>query len=102
MVENDDHATNREVYYVSKNWGECKFSEQPESDAVMDDIEALASLDGLTREQLRYRPEEHGGAVAGNLIVNDRDRDTQAPSETDRTRRASGPDSIPYHADSPA
>jgi len=55
MVENDDHATKREAYYVSKNWGECKFNEQPESDAVMDDIEALASLDGLSREQLRYR-----------------------------------------------
>ena len=43
MVENDDFATKREAYYVSKNWGECKFKDQPESDAVMDDIEALAS-----------------------------------------------------------
>lgn len=95
MVENDDHATKREAYYVSKNWGECKFNEQPESDAVMDDIEALASLDGLTREQLRYRPEEHGGAVAGNLVVIDRDRDTGAPIEIDCTRFASGSYSIP-------
>ena len=44
MVENDDFATKREAYYVSKNWGDCKFDDQPESDAVMDDIEALASL----------------------------------------------------------
>ena len=43
MVENDDFATKREAYYVSKNWGECKFNEQTESDSVMDDIEALAS-----------------------------------------------------------
>ncbi|MCZ6596902.1 MAG: hypothetical protein O7B99_04615, partial [Planctomycetota bacterium] len=43
MIENDDFATKREAYYVSKNWGECKFNEQTESDAVMDDIEALAS-----------------------------------------------------------
>jgi len=42
MVENNDFATKREAYYVSKNWGDCKFNEQPESDTVMDDIEALA------------------------------------------------------------
>ncbi|MFO1009118.1 MAG: DNA topoisomerase IV subunit A [Planctomycetota bacterium] len=95
MIENDDHATKREAYYVSKNWGECKFNEQPESDAAMDDIEALASLDGLTREQLRYRPEEHGGAVAGNLVVIDRDRETGAEVEIDCTRFASGSYSIP-------
>ena len=64
LVETDDIATKREAYYVSKNWGDCKFNEQAESDAVMDDIEALASLDGLSREQLRYFPEEHGGSVA--------------------------------------
>jgi DNA topoisomerase VI subunit A len=95
MVENDDHATKREAYYVSKNWGDAKFNEQPESDAVMDDIEALASLDGLSREQLRYRPEEHGGSVAGNLVVVDRDRDTQAPIEIDCRRFGSGSYSIP-------
>jgi len=95
MVEGNDHATKREAYYVSKNWGECKFNDQPESDAVMDDIEALASLDGLTREQLRYRPEEHGGAVAGELVVVDRDRETGAPIEIDCTRLGSGSYSIP-------
>src|SRR5436190_6004947 len=95
MVENDDFATKREAYYVSKNWGDCKFDEQTESDAVMDDIEAMASLDGLSREQLRYRPEEHGGSVAGNLIVIDRDRETQAPIEIDCRRFGSGAYSIP-------
>jgi len=69
MVEQDDFATKREAYYVSKNWGDAKFTEQPESDTVMDDIEALFSLEGVTREQLRFRPEEHGGSVAGELIV---------------------------------
>jgi DNA topoisomerase-6 subunit A len=66
MVEQDDFATKREAYYVSKNWGDAKFTEQPESDTVMDDIEALFSLEGVTREQLRFRPEEHGGSVAAN------------------------------------
>ena len=73
MIENNDFATKREAYYVSKNWAEAKFNEQTESDSVMDDIEALASLEGLSREQLRYFPEEHGGSVAGNLVVIDRE-----------------------------
>ena len=46
MVEHDDFATKREAYYVSKNWGDCRFDEQAESDAIMDDIEALASMQG--------------------------------------------------------
>ena len=41
LVETDDIATKREAYYVSKNWGEARFNEQPESDTVMDDIEAI-------------------------------------------------------------
>lgn len=96
MVENNDFATKREAYYVSKNWGECKFNEQAESDAVMDDIEALASLDGLSREQLRYYPEEHGGSVAGNLVVVDRDTETGQPIRIDCTSFGTGSYSIPH------
>ena len=96
MVENDDFATKREAYYVSKNWGECKFNEQTESDTVMDDSEALASLDGLSREQLRFYPEEHGGSVAGNLVVIDRDSETGAQIEIDCTGFGSGSYSIPH------
>jgi DNA topoisomerase VI subunit A len=96
MVENDDFATKREAYYVSKNWGDAKFNEQPESDTVMDDIEALASLDGLSREQLRFFPEEHGGSVAGNLIVLDRDAETGNQLRIDCTGFGSGSYSIPH------
>ena len=95
MVENDDFATKREAYYVSKNWGDAKFNDQPESDAVMDDIEALASLDGLSREHLRYRPEEHGGAVAGQLVVIDVDKETGADIRIDCTAMGSGSYTIP-------
>jgi DNA topoisomerase-6 subunit A len=95
MVEDDDFATKREAYYVSKNWGDAKFTEQPESDTVMDDIEALFSLQGVTREQLRFRPEEHGGNVAGDLVVIDRDRETGAEERIDCTRFGSGSYSIP-------
>ena len=96
MVENDDFATKREAYYVSKNWGDAKFNDQPESDTVLDDIEALASLDGLAREQLRFYPEEHGGSVAGNLVVIDRDAETGNPIRIDCTSFGSGSYSIPH------
>lgn len=96
MVENGDFATKRDAYYVSKNWGECKFNEQVESDTVMDDIEALASLEGLSREQLRYYPEEHGGAVAGNLVVLDIDKRSGQPMRIDVSRMGSGAYRIPH------
>ena len=95
MVENDQRATKREAYYISKNWDDCKFNEQPESDTIMDDIEALASLEGITREQLRYRPEEHGGAVAGQLVVLDRDKTSGEELRIDCTRMGSGAYTIP-------
>jgi len=96
MVENNDFATKREAYYVSKNWGDCKFNEQTESDSVMDDIEALASLEGLSREQLRYYPEEHGGSVAGQLVVIDRDTETGQRIRIDCTAFGTGSYSIPH------
>ena len=55
LVENDDIATKREAYYVSKNWEDARFNEQPESDTVMDDVEAFFSVN---REQLGFIPEE--------------------------------------------
>jgi DNA topoisomerase-6 subunit A len=96
MVEKDDFATKREAYYVSKNWGDAKFTEQPESDAVMDDIEALFSLEGVTREQLRFYPEEHGGAVVGELVVIDRDPETGDEVRIDTTRMGTGGWTIPH------
>src|SRR5262249_18940136 len=96
LVETDDFATKRDAYYQSKNWGEAKFDDQPESDTVMDDIEAMFSLYGLNREQLRFYPEEHGGAVAGELIVVDRDPQTGERIEIDCTRFGTGSYSIPH------
>jgi DNA topoisomerase-6 subunit A len=95
MVESNDFATKREAYYISKNWGECRFDEQAESDAVMDDIEAMASLHGLAREQLRFYPESHGGSVAGRLTVIDRNSATGQTIEIDCSNLGSGAYSIP-------
>ena len=70
VVESDDIMTKREAYYVSKNWGNAKFKEQPESDSVMDDIEGMMMIQ---REKLGFIPEEDGGAVAGPLTIIDKD-----------------------------
>jgi DNA topoisomerase-6 subunit A len=95
LVETNDFATKRDAYYQSKNWNDARFDEQGESDAVMDDIEAMFSVRGLSREQLRFIPDEHGGAVAGNLVVLDPDRETGEVERIDCTRFGSGAYSIP-------
>jgi len=92
LIQNDDIATKREAYYVSKNWEDARFSEQPESDTVMDDVEAFFEVN---REQLGFIPEEKGGDVAGKLIVLDRDRDSGKQLRIDCTKFGSGAYSIP-------
>lgn len=95
MVEDNDFATKREAYYVSKNWGDCRFDSQSESDGVLDDIEALASLHGLSREQLRFSAESHGGSVAGELTIIDTDPETGETLEVDCGKLGSGAYTIP-------
>jgi DNA topoisomerase-6 subunit A len=95
LVKTNDFATKRDAYYQSKNWDDATFTEQSESDTVMDDIEAMFSIHGVSREQLRYIPDEHGGAVAGELIVYDTDMDTGKTEKIDCTRFGSGAYSIP-------
>lgn len=96
MIGQDTFATKREAYYVSKNWGDARFREQPESDTVMDDIESMFALHGVSREQLRFYPEEHGGAVAGNLTVIDRDPVSGEQLRIDCTKFGSGAYTIPH------
>ena len=95
LVERNDFATKRDAYYQSKNWGDAKFNEQTESDACMDDVEALFSVQNVSREELRFYPEDHGGAIAGELIVIDRDPETEEEIEIDCTRFGSGAYTIP-------
>ncbi len=91
LIETEDLATKREAYYVSKNWGDAKFKEQPESDTVMDDIEAMM---GVNREKIGFIADEHGGDVAGQLIVHDKDSNDK-PLKIDCTKMGSGAYSIP-------
>jgi len=92
LIRTDEIATKREVYYVSKNWGECRFNEQPESDTVMDDVEAMFAVN---REQLGFIPEEDGGAVAGRLVIVDTDPDTGREIKVDCAKMGTGAYNIP-------
>jgi DNA topoisomerase VI subunit A len=92
LLKEDDIATKREAYYVSKNWDEARFLEQAESDAVMDDVEALFEVN---REQIGFVPEEKGGEISGRLEIIDRDSETGKPLHIDCTKFGSGAYSIP-------
>ena len=91
LIKEDDIATKREAYYVSKNWGDARFNEQVDSDTVMDDIEAMF---GVNREQIGFIADEHGGDVAGKLVVHDRNEQGK-PIKIDSTKMGSGAYSIP-------
>ncbi|HHE36444.1 MAG TPA: DNA topoisomerase VI [Candidatus Woesearchaeota archaeon] len=91
LIKNNDIATKREAYYVSKNWGDARFNEQSDSDSVMDDIEAMF---GVNREQIGFIADEHGGDVAGKLIVHDKNEKGK-PVRIDCTKMGSGAYSIP-------
>jgi DNA topoisomerase-6 subunit A len=99
QIRKNNRSTKREAYYISKNWEEAKFDEQPESDTVLDDIEAMFAARGVTREQLRFIAEEHGGSVAGELVVIDKDSETGRDVHIDCTTFASGSYSIPKNVE---
>ena len=92
LLDKNDIAGKREIYYNSKSWGECRFDEQPESDSLLDDMEAML---GINREQLGYIPEERGGEVTGPLVVIDRDPRSHAPVKIDCEKLGTGAWSIP-------
>jgi DNA topoisomerase-6 subunit A len=92
LLLKNDIAGKREVYYNAKSWGECRFEEQPESDTLLDDMEAMLAIN---REQLGYIPEERGGEVTGPLIVVDRDPATDEEIKINCAKLGTGAWSIP-------
>jgi DNA topoisomerase-6 subunit A len=92
LLDKDDIAGKREVYYNSKSWGECRFEQQTESDTLLDDMEAML---GINREQLGYIPEERGGDVCGPVVVVDQDPGTGKDIRIDCMRLGTGAWSIP-------
>ena len=106
LIATDDFASKREVYYTSKGstkksvagdkgnagWGKAAFTDQSESDARMDDVEAMALVN---REQMGFIPAEQNGSVAGELIVVDTNQVTGAKIDIDCTNFGRGSYSIP-------
>jgi DNA topoisomerase VI subunit A len=92
LIETDDYATKRDAYYQTKNWEEARCDDQVESDTLMDDIEAFY---GVNKEQLRFSPDEHGGLVAGALVVVDHEPGTSRTIAVDCTKFGSGSYGIP-------
>ncbi len=93
LVETKDIATKRDAYYQSKGaWGAASFVEQEESDAVMDDIEAMS---GFNREKIGFIPDEDGSAVAGNLTIIDIDPETGEKIPIDCSKMGTGGYGIP-------
>ncbi|MFC1697239.1 DNA topoisomerase VI [Nanoarchaeota archaeon] len=93
LIQTDDIATKRDVYYQSKGgWGDAGFNEQTESDSIMDDVEAMLLTN---REQLGFIPDEDGSSVAGQLIIIDKDMSTGKAVEIDCTKLGTGGYSIP-------
>lgn len=93
MIETDERATKRDAYYQTKNWGDARCDDQVESDTLLDDIEAYF---GVNKEQLCFTPDEHGGLVAGELIVIDRaEMGSTRTIEIDCTKFGSGAYGVP-------
>lgn len=92
LLLKNDIAGKREVYYNAKSWGECRFDEQPESDQLLDDMEAMLDVN---REQLGYIPEERGGEVTGPLTVIDQDPESGEEIQINCARLGTGAWSIP-------
>ncbi|MDI6883613.1 MAG: DNA topoisomerase IV subunit A [Hadesarchaea archaeon] len=68
LIESGKFATLREMYYTAEGWDAGPFSDQGESDLIIEDLEATF---GLKRENLGLTPEEDGAAVFGKLMVNE-------------------------------
>ena len=92
LLDQNDIAGKREIYYNSKSWGECRFEQQPESDSLLDDMEAML---GINREQLGYVPDERGGDVAGPLTVIDQNPVTGETVRINCAKLGTGAWSIP-------
>ncbi len=92
LINSDDIATKRDVYYQSKNWGDAGFKEQPESDSIMDDFEAMMRYN---REKLGFIPDEDGSSVTGKVTIIDKDPLTGEKVEIDCAKMGTGGYNIP-------
>lgn len=71
QLDENRTSTLRELYYISENWPMAKFSEQDESDRLIEDLEIIT---GLQREEFNIRPEEDGASVVGPIRIKEKTR----------------------------
>ncbi len=73
QLEQDRSSTLRELYYLSESWDfdEATFSEQGESDQLIEDLEIVSQA---RREDFHMRPEESGATVIGPLFLREQTR----------------------------
>ncbi len=90
LIDENSFSTLREAYYISKNWAEARFTEQQQSNEVIEDLEA--SL-GVIREDLGFFPEQDGSSVVGNLEIVD--RSGESPLKIDCTKLGTGAYNVP-------
>ncbi|MEM1874588.1 MAG: DNA topoisomerase IV subunit A [Candidatus Hadarchaeales archaeon] len=70
LIESGKFATLREMYYTAEGWETGPFSDQSESDLMVEDLEATF---GIKREDLGLMPEEDGAAVFGEIVLKEED-----------------------------
>jgi len=71
MIKNSKSSTLREMYYISEGWGKAKFSDQDESNKLIEDLEIITKY---MREDFKLRPEEDGARIIGNLTLDETNR----------------------------
>ncbi len=66
VKDGNRHITKRELYYISESWGDkLQFDEQPKSDDIVEDIEAIISK---PREDIKVIPNPKG-SIYGDLTI---------------------------------
>lgn len=73
QLDEEKSSTLRELYYVSESWDveQAHFSDQDESNNVIEDLEILANT---TREAFNVHPEESGASLLGPLTIEEETR----------------------------
>ncbi len=69
QLEENRSSTLRELYYLSEGWEDAQFTNQDESDSLIEDLELIT---GNTREKFNIRPEEDGATVFGGLEIEEK------------------------------
>ena len=64
-------STLREMYYISEGWKKAKFSDQHDSNMLVEDLEILTDMQ---REHFNLRPEESGASVFGPIAIREQTR----------------------------